>query len=378
MTVEAFLGKTQTDAGQRINIGDTLLSVDDLPVDSKTGLKLALDTAAGRSNGGDSMFVRFRRKAIYAYDVEMPPGGGRLGVGLDPSLAITGFREGSWLEGSASIGDRITHVGDMRVENLSEMARAMRPSFGAKKIVLALREPRPCGTSGASTPGGATSGSLVTLSDEGEDDSRFDYVQAAFGGALPKDPVVAALSEPLDACSPLRNAEAARGKVLLVVRGLCDFAKKVATARVAGVTAVVVMNTEPGLVRIAPAQPRSNAVTDDPATAMVTQRAGKGLRRRALEAGPGGLRIRFETSEGDDTAKEWEALGRLQTHRAWPSDAKERRKMYFKLSRQHHPDKPRGSEERFECLTNGYQKANYYHDEELQKKMQLDEYLKEL
>ncbi len=47
---------------------------------------------------------------------------------------------------------------------------------------------------------------------------------------------------------------------------------------------------------------------------------------------------------------------------SWPEPARDRRKLYGKLSLVHHPDKPTGSVERFEMLSYAYQKANHAFD----------------
>ena len=46
------------------------------------------------------------------------------------------------------------------------------------------------------------------------------------------------------------------------------------------------------------------------------------------------------------------------TTQAWPRAKKARRKLYFRLSREHHPDKATGSQERFEAISYAYRLAN--------------------
>ncbi|QIL90710.1 S8 family serine peptidase [Microbulbifer sp. SH-1] len=64
-------------------------------------------------------------------------------------------------------------------------------------------------------------------------------VQLADTGAISADIVNA---EPLDACSPLTNADALNGKIALVVRGVCAFSIKYNEAAAAGARAIVVFN----------------------------------------------------------------------------------------------------------------------------------------
>ncbi len=55
-----------------------------------------------------------------------------------------------------------------------------------------------------------------------------------------------AIANPLNACTPLSNAAALQGKVVLLQRGTCDFVTKVANAQAAGAKAVVVFNNAAG------------------------------------------------------------------------------------------------------------------------------------
>ncbi len=46
----------------------------------------------------------------------------------------------------------------------------------------------------------------------------------------------------------------------------------------------------------------------------------------------------------------------------WPAEANARRKLYLRLSRLHHPDRPSGSGDRFELLAYLYARANFRYD----------------
>jgi hypothetical protein len=58
----------------------------------------------------------------------------------------------------------------------------------------------------------------------------------------------------------------------------------------------------------------------------------------------------------------WEELTTLMDTTLWPESASQRRKLYLRLSRLHHPDKASGSADRFELLSYLYQRANFKHD----------------
>lgn len=58
-------------------------------------------------------------------------------------------------------------------------------------------------------------------------------------------------------------------------------------------------------------------------------------------------------------AEYWEELGRLHAPAHWPEDAEERRALYKRLAKLHHPDKG-GSHDRFALLHEAYSAAEYF------------------
>ncbi|GAB2515419.1 S8 family serine peptidase [Microbulbifer agarilyticus] len=74
-------------------------------------------------------------------------------------------------------------------------------------------------------------------------------VQLADSGEIAADIVNA---EPLDACTPLSNAEAMSGKIALVIRGACAFTDKYNQAAAAGARAIVVFNDGSAVDRVDP------------------------------------------------------------------------------------------------------------------------------
>jgi len=58
----------------------------------------------------------------------------------------------------------------------------------------------------------------------------------------------------------------------------------------------------------------------------------------------------------------WQDLHSLLNTGNWPAERALRRKLYYRLSKVHHPDKPDGSHERFKCLHRAYQLANHHHE----------------
>jgi len=236
-----------------------------------------------------------------------------------------------------------------------------------------------------------------------------EFLAAQFGGRLEREAdrlgrVV--MAQPAHACVPLANGAALRGAVAVVERGGCPYAVKLRHAEVAGANLVVVVANAPH-EPLRPMQPPT--VGDAYAAAarikvpavMVTFAAGRSLRQAAaaftarrlaeraecdavgvgaVDDGAGTMRMAVysnlplaaDTSTGagagagtrdkgaglEQTVVDgWAQLDRLLNWRNWPPNGRERRRMYFKLAKLHHPDKPGGSIERFECLRYGYKEA---------------------
>lgn len=199
-------------------------------------------------------------------------------------------------------------------------------------------------------------------------------------------PLTLVEAEPAEACEPLHDRDGRLGgAVVLVKRGVCSFDVKQRHVAAAGGVAVVVANTQHGLTAMRAAD--AGKALQLPVVS-VTTTAGQELRKavREAQAAFSALQVRFQ---GDDRfanawasiqdlldRKEvkcdgWESLGQYivdsppllatscyRVCQAWPRSKKARRKLYFRLSREHHPDKPHGSQERFEAVSYAYKLAS--------------------
>jgi hypothetical protein len=79
--------------------------------------------------------------------------------------------------------------------------------------------------------------------------ARFGARRAAFPSAMPT-----VVASPRRADSDLRNADALRGAVAVVVRGECSFCEKAARVQAAGAVAIVFVNTDEELFSVAPGE----------------------------------------------------------------------------------------------------------------------------
>jgi hypothetical protein len=80
---------------------------------------------------------------------------------------------------------------------------------------------------------------------------RWEFVKGLFGGPLVCKPVRIVMSEPRLGCEPLTNpVDEIKGSIVVIARGECSFADKVAFAQDAGAAGVIIGNTGEDLLRM--------------------------------------------------------------------------------------------------------------------------------
>jgi hypothetical protein len=80
---------------------------------------------------------------------------------------------------------------------------------------------------------------------------RWEYVKGLFGGPLACTPLRLVMSEPRLGCEPLTNSvDDIKGSIVVIARGECSFADKVAFAQDAGAAGVIIGNTGEDLLRM--------------------------------------------------------------------------------------------------------------------------------
>jgi len=302
------------------------------------------------------------------------PKAGSIGVQLDSSLIVQAFALGSPVEasGKVAMGDKLSAVNGNAVRALSDLGNLLRAKPGAKDRQLTFSLAKEVCSETLSRGVEAPSGTL-TLTHGLKKLMAADFRQAHYGGPLPfGQPIKVVYGEPLDGCSPLRNAETAVGAAVLLTRGKCPFLAKSRHAMAAGAALVVFMNSEIGLPRV-PAM--GSMPSDTIPIILVTQTARRRL-RQIVEPGKTKDAVMLTLAADHAVEAAWDVLHRLcKDVKHWPESAQKRKKRYYKLSMQHHPDKLMGSDERFEALRYAYKKALYFSNPSLQKEMHFDEFL---
>merc|ERR1712072_1318340 len=98
---------------------------------------------------------------------------------------------------------------------------------------------------------------------------------------------------------------------------------------------------------------------------MITAQAGQAIRK--LLAGEMSNSLKASLHHDSDVAQLWKEISPLLvSSQAWPEDLGDRKRRYRKLSQVHHPDKPKGSKDRFAAIAEAYKRANYDLNPEVQ------------
>eukprot|EP00968_Pinguiococcus_pyrenoidosus_P028021 scaffold7612_cov258-Pinguiococcus_pyrenoidosus.AAC.1 len=80
--------------------------------------------------------------------------------------------------------------------------------------------------------------------------SAFQYHKAFFGTDIPVEELPIRLCDPIDICSPPRNAEQLRGAMAIGIRGNCSFIDKARNVSLAKPEALLLLNTDNQLFRL--------------------------------------------------------------------------------------------------------------------------------
>lgn len=326
-----------------------------------------------------------------------------LGLKLDDKLQVIGFQRvrADYLQpaeanGWIRIGDKLLSVNEQPVSglSLSDVARLISKADLPKVLRFAAKNGdnrRKAMEEFAALEGNVVgfTGTLDIFLD-GVPSGKFPFVQAMFGRNVSCSLARVAVARPFDGCSGFDNAAELENAIVLVGRGGCAFASKAMNVQSADGFGVVVVNDEPGGAFRMPGTTGSAAVDVFLPTVMLSSADGRAVdrvlashhhspvlarlapekpscdargRRRAAarvaeEEEEGGVDPALLEPQPVDEAALLHSLQVLLNAAAWPASEAARRKLYFRLSKQHHPDMPQGSARRFELLNEGYEAAN--------------------
>ena len=136
----------------------------------------------------------------------------------------------------------------------------------------------------------------------------------------------------------------------------CSFALKIQHATNAGASGIIIANDMAhGMThgKVGGKIDKNNEQHKIPAI-MISLATARDLRRLSQEHADGDNTVvptgRMALVIKPIISALWHELGELADVRGWPTDARDRRKVWKRMSKRHHPDKATGSEERFEWL----------------------------
>ena len=181
--------------------------------------------------------------------------------------------------------------------------------------------------------------------------SKADFLQFRSGPrALPKGTVRVVWATPPGGCGTLANTLTKDVKsFILVERGHgCSFADKIGNAEHAGAAGIIIVNdVEHGMTHGSAAAISARSDTDHSIPAvMITRSAARSLRVLSYSSSV----VHCKLVLRQKVPVLWAELSKLGHANSWPRSEKDRRALYKRLAKVHHPDKGSGSVERFEWL----------------------------
>merc|ERR1712167_283989 len=133
------------------------------------------------------------------------------------------------------------------------------------------------------------------------------------------------VADPIQACEEIGEGKF-KGQAVLVKRGGCPFLDKVSNVQRSGAAASILINTQPGILRMDSLK-RYESYNISIAAVMVTTSAGGKL------SGLGGKDVAFISSGVSATV--WDGLRNSVTAEQWPLDFEESKEMFLRLKEEH-------------------------------------------
>merc|ERR1740138_1435186 len=159
-------------------------------------------------------------------------------------------------------------------------------------------------------------------------DLKAEYLTSKFGGPMPNTAVAAALADPITGCSEMDSAQLS-GKIVVLCRGGCTFLTKISNTQRAGAAGAIVVNTQPGILRMDSLK-RYESYNITIPTVMISTEKGDELQEK-LAAG----NVVIEFQKTGLKASVWDTLRNEVAAEQWPLEPEESKEMYLSLLKQH-------------------------------------------
>lgn len=191
-------------------------------------------------------------------------------------------------------------------------------------------------------------------------DFKAEFLTAKFGAPIPTKSLGLAAADPSNGCGDLDSSKLT-GKAVLLRRGGCTFLDKVSNAQKAGAAAAIVINTQPGILRMDSLK-RYESYNITTPTVMISTEKGDELQEK-LTAGE---EISMEFKDTGFKASIWDNLRNEVAAEQWPLEPEEALDMYKGLLK-HHVD----SDERTLYLQDAFRDTGIEAEEYLEANQEL-------
>ena len=217
--------------------------------------KCSFETKAAwaSSAGASTLVVVNTEEGLF----RMPPGMESFKPGMDPAPRIPGIMmkadDGAALKklvARYNSGDSSETLEATAVAYKSKDHKQYRVGQCLTRAVEVDADGNAVASGGSKLTDVELQGGVLHLSGDGAPEDMEEYLAALFGGPTPKAAAELGAAEPVEACQPLTNGEAVKGKFVVVKRGGCMFAEKSKNVEAAGGFATIVANTGPILNRM--------------------------------------------------------------------------------------------------------------------------------
>jgi hypothetical protein len=158
---------------------------------------------------------------------------------------------------------------------------------------------------------------------------KAEFLTAKFGAPIPTKPLILAASDPSNGCGDLDSSKLT-GKAVLLRRGGCTFLDKVSNAQKAGAAAAIVINTQPGILRMDSLK-RYESYNISTPTVMISTEKGDELQEKLTA----GAEISVEFKDTGLKASVWDNLRNEVAAEQWPLEPEEALDMYKGLLKHH-------------------------------------------
>lgn len=160
-------------------------------------------------------------------------------------------------------------------------------------------------------------------------DFKAEFLTAKFGAPMPTKTLTMAISDPANGCGELDSSKLT-GNAVLLRRGGCTFLDKVSNAQRAGAAAAIIINTQPGILRMDSLKRYESYNISLPIMMISTEKGDELAEKLAA-----GEEIKVDFDNNGLKASVWDNLRNEVAAEQWPLEPEEALEMYKGLLKNH-------------------------------------------